>query len=114
MGTPSSYERIYAVVARVPLGKVATYGQIANLAGLPGRARQVGYALHALPAGSELPWHRVINARGEVSRRAELGWEGFQRQLLEEEGAIFDSAGRVDLERCRWEPLSITAPGKEK
>jgi methylated-DNA-protein-cysteine methyltransferase-like protein len=114
MGTPSSYERIYAVVASVPMGKVATYGQIASLAGLPGRARQVGYALHALPAGSQLPWHRVINARGEVSRRSELGWEGFQRQLLEEEGAVFDSAGRVDLGRCRWEPLPIAAPGKEK
>jgi methylated-DNA-protein-cysteine methyltransferase-like protein len=104
MGTPSSYERIYAQVARVPAGKVATYGQIADLADLPGQARQVGYALHALPAGSELPWHRVINARGEVSRRAEPGWEGFQRQLLVEEGVVFDSAGQVDLKRYRWEP----------
>ncbi|MGB5174415.1 MAG: MGMT family protein [Thermoanaerobaculia bacterium] len=111
MATPSSYERIYAQVARVPSGKVATYGQIADLAELPGQARQVGYALHVLPTGSELPWHRVINARGEVSRRAELGWEGFQRQLLEEEGVVFDSAGRVDLRRYRWEPSQTAMLG---
>ncbi|MGB5295569.1 MAG: MGMT family protein [Thermoanaerobaculia bacterium] len=104
MAAPSSYERIYAQVARVPMGRVATYGQIADLADLPGQARQVGYALHALPPGTDLPWHRVINAKGEVSPRAELGWEGFQRQLLEEEGVVFDSGGRVDLKRYRWEP----------
>lgn len=104
MRTSPSYERIYAVVASVPEGRVVTYGQVANLAGLPGQARQVGYALHALPSSSELPWHRVINARGEVSQRSELGWEGFQRQLLEEEGVIFDARGRIELERYRWEP----------
>jgi methylated-DNA-protein-cysteine methyltransferase-like protein len=104
MGTSTSYERIYAQVARVPAGRVATYGQIAELADLPGQARQVGYALHALPSGSELPWHRVINAKGEVSLRAESGWEGFQRQLLEEEGVAFDPAGRVNLNEFRWEP----------
>lgn len=114
MGTPSSYERIYAQVARVPSGNVATYGQIADLADLPGHARQVGYALHALPAGSELPWHRVINAKGEVSQRAEIGWEGFQRQLLEEEGVVFDSVGRVDLKRYRWEPPLTAKLGQEK
>jgi methylated-DNA-protein-cysteine methyltransferase-like protein len=114
MGTPSSYERIYAQVARVPSGNVATYGQIADLADLPGHARQVGYALHALPAGCELPWHRVINAKGEVSQRAEIGWEGFQRQLLEEEGVVFDSVGRVDLKRYRWEPPLTAKLGQEK
>lgn len=114
MATPSSYERIYAQVARVPSGKVATYGQIADLAELPGQARQVGYALHALPAGSDLPWQRVINARGEVSQRAELGWGGFQRQLLEEEGVVFDSAGRVDLRRYRWEPSLTAKLGTER
>ena len=104
MSNSTSYARIYAVVARVPEGRVVTYGQVAELAGLPGQARQVGYALHALPSGSDLPWHRVINARGEVSRRAELGWEGFQRQLLEEEGVIFDCHGRIELDRYRWDP----------
>ena len=106
MGTPTSYAQIYTVVGRIPEGKVATYGQVAGLAGLPGHARQVGYALHALPPGSELPWHRVINSKGEVSQRSEIGWDGFQRQLLEEEGVTFDSVGRVDLNRYRWEPPS--------
>lgn len=114
MATPSSYERIYAQVARVSRGKVATYGQIADLADLPGHARQVGYALHALPPGSDVPWHRVINAKGEVSLRAEPGWEGFQRQLLEEEGVVFDSVGRIDLKRYRWEPPLTAEPGVER
>jgi methylated-DNA-protein-cysteine methyltransferase-like protein len=101
-----TYQRIYAVVARIPLGTVATYGQVAALAGLAGHARQVGYALHALPEGAEVPWQRVINARGEVSRRAEPGWEGLQRSMLEAEGVEFDARGRVDLRRFRWEPAA--------
>lgn len=99
-----SYERIYAVVRQIPEGRVATYGQIAALAGSAGHARQVGYALHALKEGSGVPWHRVINAKGEVSLRAEAGWDNFQRHLLEEEGVVFDERGRVDLEGKRWEP----------
>lgn len=102
----SSYERIYAVVSRIPAGRVATYGQVAALAGLGNAARQVGYALHALPEGSPVPWQRVINARGEVSPRAMPGWDGWQRHLLEEEGVELDARGRVDLERFRWEPRS--------
>jgi alkylated DNA nucleotide flippase Atl1/3-methyladenine DNA glycosylase AlkD len=100
----SLHPRIYAVVARVPRGRVATYGQVAALAGLPRHARLVGYALHALPEGSELPWQRVINSRGEVSPRAMPGWDGYQRHLLEEEGVRFDAAGRVNLKRFLWEP----------
>ncbi len=99
----SARRRIYAVVERIPPGRVATYGQVAALAGLPRHARQVGYALHDLPAGSELPWHRVINARGEVSPRSEPGWDRFQRRLLEAEGVVF-AGGRVDLATYRWEP----------
>ncbi len=99
-----SYRRIYAVVAAIPAGRVATYGQIAALAGLPGHARQVGYALHALPEESAVPWQRVINARGEISLRAHAGYEGYQRFLLEEEGVELDRAGRVDLDRFRWDP----------
>lgn len=101
------YSRIYAVIARIPPGRVATYGQVAAVAGLGGHARQVGYALHALPDDSDLPWQRVINAKGEVSLRSEAtggGREGYQRHLLEEEGVAFDLRGRVDLERHRWEP----------
>jgi methylated-DNA-protein-cysteine methyltransferase-like protein len=96
--------RIYAVVRRIPRGRVATYGQIAALAGLPGHARQVGYALHALGNGTSVPWHRVINARGEVSRRRRPGEELSQRMLLEREGIRFDARGRVALARLRWRP----------
>jgi methylated-DNA-protein-cysteine methyltransferase-like protein len=99
-----SYQRIYAVVRRVPRGRVATYGQVAALAGLPGHARQVGYALHALPKGTGLPWHRVINAKGEVSRRRRPGEELSQRMLLEREGVRFDTRGRVALTRVGWTP----------
>ena len=100
----SSYDRIWRAVRSVPAGSVATYGQIAELAGLPGHARQVGYALHALPEGSQVPWHRVINAQGKISPRAEPGWEDFQKILLLEEGIVFNSSGRVDLRRFGWKP----------
>ena len=95
---------IWAVVRRIPAGKVATYGQVAALAGLPGGARQVGYALAALPEGSDVPWQRVVNARGEVSARAEAGADHDQRHRLEEEGVRFDRRGRIDLARHRWDP----------
>lgn len=100
----SSYCGIYAVVSRIPRGKVATYGQVAGLAGLPGRARLVGYALSSLNDPS-VPWHRVINARGEVSLRSG-GSEAdeVQRLRLEAEGVEFDARGRVDLARYRWRP----------
>lgn len=102
-------KKIYEIVRRIPRGRVATYGQVAALAGYGGHARQVGYALHDLPDGSDVPWQRVINARGEVSPRSgapgEAGFrEGWQRHLLEEEGVRFDERGRVDLGRFRWEP----------
>ena len=103
-GPSRTYLRIYAVVRRIPRGRVATYGQVAALAGLPGHARQVGYALHALALGTRLPWHRVINARGEVSRRRRPGDELSQRLLLEREGVGFDARGRVALARLRWSP----------
>lgn len=112
LNSDPSYRRIYAVVAAIPPGRVATYGQVAALAGLPGHARQVGYALHALPEESGIPWQRVINARGEVSPRAEPGWEGYQRHLLEQEGVEFDSTGRVDLDRYRWEPDRLPRRGR--
>lgn len=102
--------RIYAVVRRIPRGRVATYGQVADLAGLPGHARQVGYALNALPGGTAVPWHRVINARGGVSLRAEPGAELPQRLLLEREGVRFDSRGRVSLDRFRWRPSARRSP----
>jgi len=96
------YELIWSVVKRVPRGRVATYGQIAELAGLEGHARQVGYALHNLPPRSSVPWHRVINAKGEVSARSAGDSHELQRMLLEAEGVVFNTLGRVDLKRYRW------------
>jgi methylated-DNA-protein-cysteine methyltransferase-like protein len=102
MAEAGTYQRIYRIVKRIPAGRVATYGQVARLAGMPGHARQVGYALAALPEESGVPWHRVVNAKGEVSRRSEPGWEFIQRELLEAEGIHFDEEGRLSLSACRW------------
>ena len=100
----STYPRYYDVVRRIPSGRVATYGQVAAEAGLPGRARQVGYAMAALPNGSDVPWHRVVNARGEVSRRSGgTAFEQIQRVLLEAEGVRFSAHGRIDLSEFRWD-----------
>jgi methylated-DNA-protein-cysteine methyltransferase-like protein len=99
----ATYVRVYAVVKRIPHGRVATYGQVATLAGIPGAARQVGYALNATPEGMRIPWQRVINAQGTVSPRADPDDETHQRTLLEAEGVSFDN-NRVDLERYRWRP----------
>jgi methylated-DNA-protein-cysteine methyltransferase-like protein len=87
------YERIYAVVRRIPRGRVASYGQIAELAGIPRHARQVGYALHHLPGDSGIPWQRVLNASGEVAKRAYPEDARWQRDLLEDEGVEFDARG---------------------
>jgi len=102
--TSPNYERIYTIVRRIPRGRVATYGQVAELAGLEGHARQVGYAMHALPAKSNVPWHRVINARGEVSPRTSGDSHELQRMLLEAEGVVFDLRGRCELKKYRWKP----------
>ena len=100
----AAYERIYATVKRIPRGRVATYGQVAALSGVRIGPRQVGYALHALAESRAIPWHRVLNARGEVSPRSEPRFEAIQRALLEREGVAFDARGRVDLSRFRWMP----------
>jgi methylated-DNA-protein-cysteine methyltransferase-like protein len=102
------WEPIYRVVCRIPRGRVATYGQIARLAGLPGHARQVGYALHALPDGASVPWHRVVKADGRISPRSATDWTFEQRRRLEAEGIAFDDTGRLDLARCRWRPRSTS------
>jgi methylated-DNA-protein-cysteine methyltransferase-like protein len=101
---PGRWERIYAVVRRIPRGRVATYGQVAGLAGLGRNARLVGYALHALPEFSAVPWQRVINARGEISLPPAGGGHLTQRLLLERDGVEFDARGRVDLNRFGWKP----------
>jgi methylated-DNA-protein-cysteine methyltransferase-like protein len=106
MTTSDRYQRIYEVVRRVPRGRVATYGQVAALAGLAGHARQVGYALHALEPGSPVPWHRVVNAKGEISQRSGGGGEceDTQRLLLQDEDVPVDARGRIDLRRFGWKP----------
>jgi methylated-DNA-protein-cysteine methyltransferase-like protein len=106
MSDPSQQRRarIYSVVALIPEGRVTTYGEIAAMAGLPGQARQVGYALAALRGVHDLPWHRVINAKGEISPRAHGEPDNRQRCLLESEGIEFDSNGRTSLSRFRWRP----------
>ena len=104
------YERIYAVVRRIPKGRVATYGQVAILAGLPGRARLVGYALAALPAEAGVAWQRVVNAQGGISPRADgSGVEELQRAILRREGVRFGKAGAIPLAFFQWRPRS---PGR--
>jgi methylated-DNA-protein-cysteine methyltransferase related protein len=93
---------VYAAVRRIPPGRVATYGQIASMVGLGGLARQVGYALNALPAHTGVPWHRVINARGQISLRRVFGAEIEQRLRLEREGVRFTAAGGVALAEFGW------------
>ena len=110
MTAAGRWQRIWRVVARIPRGRVATYGQIAHLAGLPGQARQVGYALAALPDGSRVPWQRVVNARGQTSPRSSFDGAARQRLRLEEEGVVFDAAGRIDLARYLWKPRDRPLP----
>jgi methylated-DNA-protein-cysteine methyltransferase-like protein len=102
-GALPTYQRIYAVVRRVPRGRVATYGQVAHQAGLGSHARKVGYALAALPAGTSVPWHRVINAQGTVSRRRD-GDTISQRIRLEREGVRFDARDRTSFRSFGWQP----------
>jgi methylated-DNA-protein-cysteine methyltransferase-like protein len=98
---------VFAAVRRIPRGKVATYGQIAALAGYPRHARQVGLALASTPANLALPWQRVINAAGRISPRLRhwhAGGDDLQRMLLEAEGIHFSAGGKVDLRAFQWRP----------
>lgn len=90
------------MVREIPEGRVATYGQIARLIARPRYSRHVGYALAALPENHDVPWHRVVNARGEISSRAKAGYEDYQRILLEEEGVEFSLNGRIILSAFQW------------
>ena len=97
----NTFEKIYEVVRNIPEGKVATYGQVAVLAGNPRWARVVGYALHVNPDTSTIPCHRVVNREGRVAPGFAFGGEDVQRQLLESEGIVFEADGRIDLEKYR-------------
>lgn len=100
----STFERIYEVVRQIPAGKVATYGQIALLAGNPRWARVVGYALHVNPDPEHIPCFRVVNRVGEVSPAFAFGGENVQIALLQNEGVTFTEDGRVDLNKHLWHP----------
>ena len=97
----SVYQKIYALVRRVPQGRVATYGQIARLVDRC-TARMVGYAMAAVPSDADVPWHRVINSQGKISSRSAGDGSLHQRLLLETEGVRFDAQGRVDLDKVGW------------
>lgn len=97
------YALIYDAIRRVPRGSVVTYGQIAAMVGFPRHARLVGRALRSLPDRSDVPWHRVVNASGEVSRRTVGDSHELQRMLLEGEGIVFNRRHRISLDRFRWE-----------
>jgi len=105
---PSFFERVYWVVQQIPYGKVAYYGQIAEILGAPGAARTVGWALAALSPerAAKVPWHRVINKAGRCSLRSFEHSASEQQQLLEAEGVVFNERGYVDWRRFGWEGLS--------
>lgn len=95
----NTFEKIYEVVKSIPKGKVATYGQVALLAGNPRWARVVGYALHINPEPGIIPCHRVVNREGRVAPAFAFGGDEIQRKLLEEEGVVFEKDGRIDLKK---------------
>lgn len=97
-------QRVYAVVRRIPAGKVLNYGRVARLAGNVHASRAVGYALHGLRDGDDVPWQRVVFRDGGLA----FAVSG-QRKLLEEEGALFTAEGKVDMARCLWDALEIEA-----
>ena len=92
-------EQIWQIVNAIPRGRVCTYGQVANLAGMPQQSRLVGRILARLPKGSRLPWHRVINSQGKISNPDPER----QKERLEKEGIVFVN-GRINLKIYRWDP----------
>ncbi|MBE6757208.1 MAG: MGMT family protein [Ruminococcaceae bacterium] len=104
MKKENTFTRIYEVVRRIPRGKVATYGQVAMMAGNPHWSQVVGYALHVNPDPSTIPCYRVVNRFGEVSRAFAFGGENEQVRLLKQDGVEFTTEGRVDLKRFLWQP----------
>lgn len=98
----SFFSRVYTLVRKIPRGKVATYGQIARAIGAPGAARTVGWAMHDCPA--DVPWHRVVNVRGEISLRPTAGYHE-QRARLKAEGLKFNRTGVIDLKKYGWKKI---------
>ena len=102
MASEGFFERVYEVVEQIPEGMVATYGQVALLAGRPRSARYVGYALHSNPRPGEIPCHRVVFADGHICEGFAFGGPDAQRELLLGEGVAFKDDMHVDLAACRW------------
>lgn len=94
---PGFFELVYAIVRRIPRGRVLSYGQIARMLGMPRMARQVGWAMRRCPDG--LPWQRVVKADGSIARN---GFSALRRALLEQEGVPFLPDGRIDMPACQW------------
>lgn len=100
--TDSVYQKIYVMVSQIPKGKVSTYGRIAKLVDNC-TPRMVGYAMAALPVGSDIPWQRVVNSQGKISVRAHGDPDELQRQFLISEGVVFRQTGKTDLSRFVWQ-----------
>ena len=100
----TTFEKIYETVKKIPEGKVATYGQVAYLAGNPHWARVVGYALHVNPSPGVIPCHRVVNREGRVAESFAFGGPGVQRSLLEAEGVEFENDGKINFDKFLWNP----------
>jgi methylated-DNA-protein-cysteine methyltransferase-like protein len=103
----SFFDDVYALVRRIPRGKVATYGQIARLLGAPRSARVVGWAMHGNPRGGRVPWQRVVQRGGGLSPNVSPGDPGRQRRLLEREGVAFRLDGRIDMAAHQWNPTAV-------
>ena len=101
---PTFHEAVLAVVADIPKGTLATYGQVALLAGWPGRARQVGWVLSGLPRGTDLPWHRVVNAQGYIPSKGREVSAMEQIRRLRKEKINVDDRGNLDLKAHLWRP----------
>ncbi len=96
-------QRVRAIIKQIPSGKVAIYGQIAVAAGNPRGARQVVWVLSSSSKKYDLPWHRVVNKKGQISLPRGGGY-GLQKALLEREGVTFDENGTIDLKEYQWKP----------
>jgi methylated-DNA-protein-cysteine methyltransferase-like protein len=107
------FHRVVIVVKKIPRSKVATYGQIAALAGHPRAARQVAWVLHSASDKEKLPWHRVINREGGISLPRYGGYE-LQRAFLVKEGVQFDGDDRIELGRFQWQPTSERKKRKKR
>lgn len=103
LGVTPAFERaVHQIVATIPVGKVATYGQVAEMAGMPGAAQEVGHIMSRVKAEQNLPCHRVVNKAGTMSPEFVFGGQERQRALLEEEGVLFAGNGHIDMVRHQW------------